>query len=311
MKIFYLIRQFHRGEEGTALTELAITLPIFLLLLTGLLHLGNLGQVTVAVKNVAYQEMWRDANEKTQGSSLAHVSPRGQLLEMTPDHNGFTPVSMINSVSNGVGGLGGHWGEARMYTELGAALSLGGVNYRNSDTTAATRLNNNMPGYLNMTSSIIGTGNHRPKFALDDNLADSEQNLMENFSGQSGISGMISGGLASLLEISGIGPGMLAGIRYGDGQGSASAEVDLQNRLLQHTASYSFTYSTALSPLAGTQAIIPGVVDASFGDIGREQYQWFFYYLTGQTISNFRVSLDVAEQDFDGNDSFSPADRYE
>ena len=307
----HLFLRFHRQESGAALTEFAITLPIFVLLLTGLLHLGHLGQVTVAVKNLAYKEMWIDANQRTQGYDLEHMSPRGQLASLTADVDGISPVEMINGMGNIAGGLGGHWGESRMYAELGNVLSVGGVHYSNRDTDIARRLDKNMPGMTEMTSSILGSDKHRPKFAFDDNLVDSEQNLMENFSGGTGMSGLVTGALASLLELTGMGPGYLAGIRYGDGSGSATAEVDLQNRLLSYTHTFENSYSTALSPLAGDNSAIPGLVDDSFGSVGRENYQWLFYYLMGQTILNQRVNLDIVDQDFDKNDSFTPAERYE
>ncbi len=48
-----MIRRIHNGENGQALVEMALILPLFLLLLFGVIEMGRIGYAYVSVSNAA------------------------------------------------------------------------------------------------------------------------------------------------------------------------------------------------------------------------------------------------------------------
>ncbi len=300
-------------QGGAALTEFAITLPIFVLLLTALMHLGHLGQTTVAVKTDAYGAMWAESYRLTQATiddEPGVYSPRSQLMDAMPD--GVSAPEIVGSLDAAAAAIGGHWGEAMFKANLTPILSGGQISHTNQDTDAAKRLNEN----VNITtaphqvmSDIIGESrDHRPSYAVNDNLGD--DNIANHFDDVDGLSGIISSALSSVLTASGVVPGLFAGVRTGDAEGSASSTVEYSNRFLSHSDTYSASYRTGLSPYAGDTSAIPGF-DVDFGSFGREQAQWFFYYITGQTVTNKRVSLNLLEIEYDTSEIINNPTRYD
>jgi hypothetical protein len=275
------------------------------------MHLGHLGQASIAPKPAAYKAMWESSYEQSQGSDFRNVSPRGEFgdaLDNLPDLNGINPVDLLQTVGNVVTAVGGHWMESKAYADFGQLLSANNVHYSVNNTDAANRLNNHFQsaGWTTLTSTVIGTDVNRPKFALDDNMFDEDQNVLNNFGG-GGVEGIIRGALVSVFELSGVVPGYLAGIRYGQGTGEAHATVNLPGNW---TETFNASYSTSISPRAIDDQAIPGLEGSSFGSFGREQSQYFFYYLMGQTIKNERVTLDIIGQDFDKEEKFDPPTKY-
>ncbi len=314
MQIRKLVGLWHREEEGAALTEFAITLPIFMFLLGVVLHLGRAGIASVAVFPAAYQDMWVDHNEQSTGMHLANMSPRAELAGVVPDLNGFHLVDIGDSAISAAVGVGGHWGESKAHLELSRLLSFGGVNYGSGDTDAATRLNNHFgtggAGPLSLTSSVIGSENYRPKWAFDDNLLDSGSNIFDTVTGTDiSVGGIIQSAMSVFFEATGAVPSVFAGIRYGEGRGEAQTMTDVRI-MYEWTSQYWYaSYATALSPNAHDDQSIPWV-DYQIGEIGREQHQYGFYYLTGQTISNQFVTLDIVKQELSGSDSFDAVGKY-
>lgn len=48
-----MIRRFQKGEQGQALVEMALVLPLFLLLLFGVIEMGRVGYAYISVINAA------------------------------------------------------------------------------------------------------------------------------------------------------------------------------------------------------------------------------------------------------------------
>jgi hypothetical protein len=316
-----MIRQFvdgqlarlDRDQRGAALTEFAITLPIFLLLLMALLHLANMGQTTVAVKKAAYSNMWSESYRLTQATITEEpgvYSPRSAFMDAMPD--GVSASSAIGSLDSIAEGIGGHWGEAMFKTNLAPLLTGGQITHTSQDTEASVRLNENVnitTGPHQVMTEIIGESRqHRPAFAVNDNLGD--DNLANHLDGMDGISGVISSALSAGLTASGVVPGLFAGVRSGDAEGTASGSVDFDTNLLAFSDEYSVTYRTGLSPHAGDTSVIPGF-DIEFGAFDRENAQWFFYYITGQTVTNKRVSLNLLDIEYDTGEEFHNPSRYQ
>lgn len=306
------LRRLSQDQGGAALTEFAITLPIFVLLMTGLMQLGHMGQTTVAVKTSAYGGMWEESYRLTQATiddEPGVYSPRSQLMDAVPE--GVSAPEVVEGLDAAAAAVGGHWGEAMFKANLALVLSGGQINHRDKDTDAATRLtekvNITSEPHMVMTKIIGENRDHRPSFAVNDNLAD--DNIANHFDDTEGVSGVISSALSSVLTASGVVPGLFAGVRNGDAESEATSTVEYSNRFLPHEATYRAKYVTGLSPYAGDTSAIPGF-DIDFGSFGREQAQWLFYYATGQTVTNKQVSLNLLELEYDDAEVFHKPERY-
>lgn len=307
-------QQLDADEQAAALTEFAIMLPIFLLVMTALMQLGHLGQSTVAVKTTAYSQMWEKSYEKTDSSideKPEVYTPRDDLLDALPDD--LDAQEVVASADAAATGAGGHWGEALMRTQMAPFLSGFQVGPGYNNTDAANRLHSN----LNLTNpsstmdTIIGEDRDtRTSFAVNDNIID--DNIGDHVTDMQDGSSVASGLVGAMTQASGAVPSLFAGVRHGEGQGSAKAEIEYSNRFLPHEYTYTASYATSLSPAAGEDGAIPGVDGLEFGSLGREQQQYAFYYLTGQSVDNKRNMLDVLDLGLEGSPrTFGEVERYE
>lgn len=310
-KFIARLRGLNGAQSGAALTEFAITLPIFVLLLTALMQLGNMGHATVKVKTAAYGEMWEKSYEMTNytiDENQAVYTPRAELFDAVPD--GFSANEILDSVDSIATGAGGHWGESMLKANLAPLLSGGQISHHSGETSAAERLSElgiSSAPHTVMTEIIGESRGTRTSFAVNDNLADdSIMNHTEDMQGGSGIASSIVGGLTTGL---GVIPSLFAGVRHGEAQGTATADVEYTNRFLPHSTTFSAGYTTGLSPHAGDESSIPGM-EGQFAGIGREETQYLFYYLTGQTVDNKRVALNILDPEWDESQNFDNPTRY-
>lgn len=91
-----LLRRFHADTYGTTLTELLITLPVFIIVFAGVVRLGELHRTALLTEGEAYQETFNKALE-VQGLDVADglgglLQGSGSALHMSP------PVAAADAV---------------------------------------------------------------------------------------------------------------------------------------------------------------------------------------------------------------------
>lgn len=316
------IAQFLRGEEeGAALTEFVLTLPVFIIIMAGIITLGQLGASSVGVKNVAYAAMWSDAHRGTTDDWKA-MTPRSKLDNPLKQVLGQVFGSAVEGFVNGLPGnievnipgangadgadgaigLGGHWGEAEYYGSFGAVVSQGEVDHRAQNHRLAQI--DRSPG--GSTMQILGhglDGSNKPRLALDDNLMANrtfndfelsdmwaEPTSLNDFikKAKAMAAGEASNLFYDLIAGSGFAPGLMAGTRYGRGVGSAVNEVEV-NAFGKYTATHQALYMTALSPNTG-------------GALNTEKLHWLFYVGGTQLNHNQRNILNLLSQNLKTSD---------
>lgn len=183
------LRHFHRSESGTAMTEFAITLPVYIVFLLGISSLTTVHHEVLDSKKDASANLWENAVSTQTGTSwpvemtpisgfiAANTSYYMQIEDYArhPLHYGFQGIDSLASVTG-------------MYPELGAKSILGQP-YNNID----------------------------PKFTLGEILctpshAHTLNNDLMSFSGGGDI-------FSTILNVLGARPGIAAGINYGVSSG--------------------------------------------------------------------------------------------
>lgn len=319
------IKRFFTGaEDGAALTEFVMTLPVFLIIMAGLITLGRLGEASVAVKTHAYKAMWGDTIVRTTDDWKA-MTPRskldnplkqviGQVIGSAVDNftDGLPGEIKINipgatnvDGADGAVGLGGHWGEAEYYGSFGATVTQGEIDHRAHNHRLAQI--DSAAGAS--TTQILGpSGSSKPRLALDDNLMSntafegfelsnlwagptSLKDLFDN--AKSTAAGGVSDVFYDLISGSGFIPGVMAGIRYGRGIGVASTDVKINNGLFDYSANYQGVYMTAPSPYTG-------------GKLNSEKLHWLFYVGGTQLNHNQRHMLNLVKANLETDDLENP-----
>lgn len=315
------LRNFFKDEEeGAALTEFVLTLPIFIIIMGGIITLGQVGSSSVSVKATAYAAMWQDAKDKTTGEWKA-MTPRSKLddpvRQITKGVLGSALDEFIGGLpgdfegpgigvdpqggADGAVGLGGHWGEAEYYGGFGAMVSQGDINPRDHERLGMLDAS---PG--STTQQILGhglDGSNKPRLALDDNLLSNQTfkgfDLNEMWAeptsvnefikkAKSTLGGAVENLLYDLISATGFAPGLMAGIRYGRGVGGAASSVKVK-AFGTYEANHHAVYMTALSPHTD-------------GALNKEKVQWLFYVGGTQLNDNQRNMLSLLRNNLKTSD---------
>ncbi|MFU8803614.1 MAG: TadE/TadG family type IV pilus assembly protein [Bradymonadaceae bacterium] len=276
-------------NSGATLTEFIILLPFFIAAFAGLMSMALIGQQSVVVKAEASKAMWADAYALSAGNGMTEMTPRGAFARLDPSG----PDGLTGLVTDINAGLGGHWAEAWLGAEAqrvvtanqvgyqtGPVTNMGGENYK-----AAERLQNNQEFWTAMPAKIYGSGGTRavgPERAVNDAIT---PELM-NFEG-----GLLDNIVSAVLSVTGAVPGQMAGIRYGEGEGTAEQSVRI---IGGREVGFTARYTTALSPNPdywGTD----------------ERANWGFYYLSNnfRTSKNYRVLLNMLSVQLDRNEAIN------
>lgn len=67
----------HRRQSGTSLTEFAITLPVFMVLLMGILNVAEIQQGALLSEQRASGDLWADAVDYQRGGGHSEMTPGG------------------------------------------------------------------------------------------------------------------------------------------------------------------------------------------------------------------------------------------
>lgn len=198
---------FHADDEGTALTEFVITLPIIILLFSGIVTLGQLGMAATRVKARAQSDMWRKVVDPRPIDD--HVSPR---LAAFKGARYFSDGEYLAGLDSATTFAGGHWGESYVRVK---PLAL--------EPAARQTTPGNVPGLAR--APAIGEVTQDPERKIGDSPFAAtlvKDNLDRDVLPQNKDINSI---LTSVTVGSGIVPYLGAGIRYGTEFGEATDTV--------------------------------------------------------------------------------------
>jgi hypothetical protein len=176
------LKRLHQDDQGTALTEFVICLPVFIFIFIGIADLYRVHNTTSILQISAAREMWTRAlpiqKDYTNAMHMNAQLGSTRWLNTINQREGMSTINSISENATGVGlGAGGHFGESAARTVVIAPL---GVNSRVPQP----------PGGVRATASAVVVQGSNGKTA--------ERLVADHV-----------GGLAMLT----LGPG--AGIRYG------------------------------------------------------------------------------------------------
>lgn len=103
-----LITRFHRAESGAALTEFAITLPVYLFFTFGIINLYTIQQDKMISQARASSQLWTTAVEAQTSYNAAHIHPVsgafvGQSNYYNPVGDTFSLMSGFDTVTSALG----------------------------------------------------------------------------------------------------------------------------------------------------------------------------------------------------------------
>jgi hypothetical protein len=229
------IKPLARDEEGTAMTEFAIALPIFLLFFGAIIGLGAATHAAIEAHTNAAPPLWQEVYAAEDDTM--RMTPRDQVF------TGGSPLGPLGSDLMGMGGAAlngyysakGHWGESRLHTQVAMPLLTG------------KSLNAGAQGQ-EMTSNLTDNprtiiGDSRAAMGVADDTLDVTINWT-NLGG--GIGGVITELVNNVTAALGVNLGYGAGIRYGTVEVGHSTSAQMPYGL--PSVSYNVGYSSLISP---------------------------------------------------------------
>ncbi len=270
--IFSRLQKF-REENGTAVTEFVMFLPVFVVTFAGIVNLGKFGYETTRTQVLAQKKLWANVMPITHGIAdggvhMSSVAGGGEAAAhigaLATD--GDNPQQAADVIEAGImaGGLAidGHWGESYLRVKPFEAVGF-------ADDVDPTYDAKDIIGEQPFPNAILNDGLNRPK--------------------PDGIVGVIT----SLLSGSGAVPAMAAGIRYGEVYGEEDRSFTVGN-FGSFNAEAHYDVLVAPSPLKGI------ATKMTFG------FAWAF----AQTDENYRVMMNFGESEWEG-DSSGGSDRLD
>jgi len=262
-----------REENGTAVTEFVMFLPVFVVTFAGIVNLGKFGYETTRTQVLAQKQLWANVIPITHGIADGGVHMSSVIgggaaaVELgTLAGNSNNPQQVADGLEAGVMSLGlavnGHWGESyarvKPFKLIGFASDV-------DPTYDATDIIGEQP----FPNSLLNDGPNRPM--------------------PDGIVGVIT----SILSGSGAVPAMAAGIRYGEVFGEQERSFNVGN-VGSYTAAAHYDVLVAPSPLRGA------ATKMTFG------FAWAF----AQADDNYYVMMNFGESEWEG-DSSGGSDRLD
>jgi len=250
-----LFVRFQRDEHGTALTEMAISLPIWILMLGGLITLGKLGMNTTANQLHAQTDLWNgvlevsssedtpDGNSNTGDDQWVHFTPitgggaaaleSGELALV--DANPNKALDLVN-----VGAMG---------PAKGLALSgtLGESYWRSFPLKVVP--GHTMPDITTDPEEVLKVGSSYPKKVTYDGIIDSSTDYNTGGGWLSTVTNAIGNVVASAGLVGSLG----AGIRYGEVFAESDSDIDVMFNTTVSASSHA-SILVAPKPLTGNDA---------------------------------------------------------
>ena len=225
-------QRLHRDDRGTSLTEFVITLPIFLVILAGVIDLGNLVNATVLVEIESQIEVLERLDKVSNAgiginsslSDLVHTQPSAAAISAAVQVEQYQPrqptpagralVRLYEHSTYSLWGmaLSGHWGESNMRVRRLQDL---GIELAGIDDVVTSH-----PEEL--------FGGARGSGVAQDLLYDGPNaRFAERQNQSSGVVTQIMGPLNSIIQRSGMRGALAAGTRYGTVTGFSEYEVEV------------------------------------------------------------------------------------
>lgn len=204
-----LLTRLHQEQEGTALTEFTMCLPIWIVIMVGIANLQTLGVQTTRVQVTAQRNLWVNAIDLTINDKYENLTRLGggEYAAMDKSSAPYSDAGALDTVATAHGGAMalGHW------VESGTMVTATKPLHKNSMDVA-----------IMMGTSSIGIDhsthlNERelPKGLLDDLNTDALGGL-----GDGGTSGIIASIAKLALDASGATIPLATAVRYGSVSGN-------------------------------------------------------------------------------------------
>jgi hypothetical protein len=271
IRLIRRLNQLDADENGAAMTEFIIFLPVWGFLFAGIFALAELGIETTRVKLQANKQIWDQVipiTEYTNVDEHATVAAYGTAAAKYASYasNSSNPSQILDGVEGiafAVGGTGGHWGESHArvlpYESLGIA-----------EVDNLTRT----------PSDIVGDAPY-PNSVVDDSVTDDLSP---------------SGGFAEVLEeiltSSGAVHAAGAGIRYGAVFG------EIEGHSIQVAGGVTYDASAHYDALVAPAPLTGFTTKMSFG-INR---------LLAETEDEYSVMMNYGEDEWEGDASGGTGD---
>ncbi len=214
---------FARDERGTALTELLLTLPVFIIIFAGMQHLTYVEHKAVRVKIRANKDMWEHAMASANNTSLIPDPKEGIPT--------LAAVDALGTISNFPSEHGDMYGTMNNF-----GLAFGATKGESQRSTMVLR-------FMGQSPSGQVPGRNLRKYPRD-MLDDSRWNPITSAPGALAI-------YTPVIPLSFIGPNQVPalGLRYGTSAGSNQDQVDLVGR----TVTFKAAYDVANSPVSNSR----------------------------------------------------------
>ncbi len=224
------LRRLHSDRSGTAMTEFAITLPVYVIFMVGIISMFEIHQGVIMSEQRAAAEMWDEALDVQHRTYIpswealpatAAIDAGAWYLEA---EDATSPAAIIDTVTSAMG----------MYADSGAKVGF-------AHGLGATNLDMNCPDSPQTSiGGIVDSQSHTARLMND----------QMNFNNMGGSSGPVA--IASaVLDGSGSRPMLGAGIRYGIVGGIDKSQFGSDHSL--YNRAYSAETLTAYNASAPTR----------------------------------------------------------
>ena len=234
-KLGLFIDRLARDEEGTAMTEFAIAMPVFLLFFGAIIGLGSVTHAAIDAHTNAAPPLWQEVYAAEDDTM--RMTPRDQVF------SGASPLGPLGSDLMGMGNTAlnayysakGHWGESRLHTQMAMPMLTGkSLNDGAQGQEITSNLTDNPDNIIGDSRAAMG-------------VADDTLSLTFNWTSLGGgIGGLITELVNNVTAALGVNLGWGAGIRYGTVEVGHSTSAELPYGLSSVT--YNVGYSSLISP---------------------------------------------------------------
>ncbi len=227
------LRRLHHDRSGTAMTEFAITLPVYVMFMVGIITLYEIHQGAMLSEQQAAAEMWDEALDVQHREYL----PGMEGLPMTGAANAvmyYNEADDLNTLAAGIDtgtAAGGMYADSGLKANFANSIGAGGIDL---DCPESPQMH---------ISQIVDGQSHTARLMND----------MVDFNAGGGDSGPIMAAAGAILDGTGSRPMLGAGIRYGIVGGVHSEEFgsdhDLYSRAYQAETLTAYNASAPTRPM--------------------------------------------------------------
>lgn len=255
-----LVSRLHRAEDGAALTEFTLFLPIWIVVFVGIVNLGAHGLHSTKVQLQAQRDLWQQAITVTGGFEGDHMSP---LIAAPATSGGYFNVAGISGNDQ----PGNDTAEGTV-----TLVAMGAFGHYGESTEKSS-----IPMYPFVPSSVRGKFQPTEIMGMDDTNRYPHKLLNDTVGDRDIGNSTIGDIIATVIAASGLPHSLGAGIRYG----SVFANKTETGTLFGGAASYSAGahYDVLVAPraLAGVEAEMPFFIAYALfkTDDKYDEYQMF------------------------------------